>query len=115
MSATCRKVLTYPIFPVFPTSERAALPQPRLDPDLAWSHVHRASASAIAREEFGDQLLRYRTPEFSTVFSEKMSISAGPHRLYTEGCPDVCTKQPWATSSECQFIDQEQQNSKGDK
>ena len=67
-----------------------------------------------AREESGDHVLRYRNPEFSTVFSEKMSISAGPHRLYTEGCPEVCTKQPWASSSD-QFTNQEQQNSKGDK
>src|SRR6266571_156959 len=44
-----------------------------------------------------------------------MSISAVPHRLYAEGCPDVCTKQHRATSSECQFINQEQQSSKGDK
>jgi hypothetical protein len=45
-----------------------------------------------AREESGDRVLRYRTSEFFTVFSEKMSISAGPYRLYAEGCPEVCTK-----------------------
>jgi hypothetical protein len=46
-----------------------------------------------AREEYGDHILRYRTPEFFTVFYEKLSISAGPHRLYGDGCPEVNTKQ----------------------
>src|SRR5216684_1704276 len=36
-----------------------------------------------------------------------MSISVGHFRLYVEGCPEVCTKQPWATSFQRQFINQE--------
>src|SRR5712692_7911376 len=36
-----------------------------------------------------------------------MSISVGHYRLYVEDCPEVCTKQPWATSSQRQFINQE--------
>jgi DNA invertase Pin-like site-specific DNA recombinase len=44
------------------------------------------SSPGSAREESGSPHA-VPNPEFCTVFSERMSISVGPHRLYAEGCP----------------------------